>query len=177
MKTKQIPITISGSERVILQNYAKTAPLVLLRFKAQAVLLAVNGVSSNSIAPAFARKSSTIEQWLQDWRRHRLSSLFTGHQGNNNAGKLTTDQRNEIQQVLQSPPSDVGLPKEFWDVPQLKCYIQTQFDVVYECEDSYYFLLKFSNLSFKYPDKFDLKRDEPLIKERIKAIKKELIGI
>lgn len=75
---------------------------------------------------------------------------------------------------MQSPPSDVGLPKEFWDVPQLKQYIQVQFDVVYECEDSYHFLLKFSNLSFKYADTFDRKRNERLIKERMKAIAVEL---
>jgi transposase len=174
MATKQKPITISDVEISLLQAYAKAAPLVLIRFKAQAVLLAANGVSPEAMVAVFVRKPSTIEQWLEDWQKRRLSSIFTGHQDNHNAGKLTPEQKAEVQQVLQSPPSDFGLPKTFWDVPQLKQYIQTQFDVVYECADSYHFMLKFGNLSFKYADTFDRKRDEAFIAERMKAIQAEL---
>lgn len=174
MATKQKPITISDVETSLLQAYAKAAPLVLIRFKAQAVLLAANGVSPEAMVAVFARKPSTIAQWLKDWQKRRLSSIFTGHQDNHNAGKLTPEQKAEIQQVLQSPPSDFGLPKAFWDVPQLKQYVQTQFGVVYECADSYHFMLKFGNLSFKYADTFDQKRDEAFIAERMKAIQAEL---
>jgi len=39
---------------------------------------------------------------------------------------------------------------------------------------SYYFLLHFSGLSFKYPDTFDLKRNEQLIAERMKVIKEDV---
>ena len=80
----------------------------------------------------------------------------------------------EIQQTLQSPPSDYGLPKEFWDVPELKTYLSTNFDTVYESNRSYHYLLQFSNLSFKYADTFDRKRNEALIAERRRDIKKEL---
>ena len=61
-----------------------------------------------------------------------------------------------------------------WDVPILKDYISAQFDVVYESDESYYFLLRFSGLSFKYPDSFDRKRDEQLITERMKSIATEI---
>lgn len=172
--TKQIPLPVSGLETILLQAHTKTAPFVLLRFKAQAVLLASSGVDTAAIALACSRRPSTVEGWLKDWRQRRLSSIFTGHKDNSNAGKLTNEQLEEIKQTLQQPPSATGLPKEFWDVPQLKQYIHTQFDVVYECDDSYHFLLKFSNLSFKYPDTFDRKRDEDFIAERMKSIKTEL---
>jgi len=111
---------------------------------------------------------------LRNWRNLRLSSLFTGHKNNQNAVKLTKEQKEEIQAILSQPPSDIGLPKEFWNVPQLKSYVQTKFDVIYESNESYYFLLRFSNLSFKYPDKFDLRRNEELIAQRMKEIKKEI---
>jgi transposase len=103
-----------------------------------------------------------------------LSSIFTGHQDNHNAGKLNPEQREEIQQALQSPPSDFGLPKEFWDVPQLKQYISATFDIQYLADKSYRLILHFSNLSFKYADTFDRKRDESFIEERMKAIAAEL---
>jgi hypothetical protein len=58
MATTQTPITILGLETILLQDYAKTAPPVLLRFKAQAVLLAANGVSPEAVASVFARNRS-----------------------------------------------------------------------------------------------------------------------
>lgn len=169
-----IKINITNQEIVLLQDYAKSSPLLLIQLKAYAVLLAYGGTTNETIALAMKRKPRTISLWLSDWQKRRMASLFTGHQNNNNAGKLTKAQQDEIKLVLKSPPSDFGLPKEFWDVPQLKQYIQTTFGIVYESTSSYHFLLTFSNLSFKYPDKFDLKRDEVFIKERMKAIKKEL---
>jgi len=171
---KQKPITTSGLEQQLLKDYVRTSPLVLLRFKAQAVLLAAGGATPDLIALAVDRKPRTVETWLSDWHRLRLSSIFTGHADNRNAGKLTQEQLEEIQQTLQSPPSDYGLPKDFWDVPLLKQYVAANFDVIYECEDSYHYLLKFSNLSFKYADIFDRKRDEMLIEERMRAIRTEI---
>lgn len=171
---KTTKINISGLEGQLLKQYAKSAPLVLVRFKAQAVLLASNGVAITTIADVMDKKPRTVELWLRNWYERRLGSIFTGHQDNNNASKLTPEEKEEIQQALQSPPSDFGLPKEFWDVPQLKQYVSAQFGVVYECDQSYHFLLKFSNLSFKYADTFDRKRDEGFIETRMKAIAAEL---
>ena len=167
-------IDISNQEIVLLQDYAKTSPLLLIRLKAYAILLAYGNTPKQNIGLAIKRQPRTISLWLGDWQERRIASLFTGHQNNNNAGKLTKVQQEEIKLVLKFPPSDHGLPREFWDVPQLKQYIQATFGIVYESTSSYHFLLTFSNLSFKYPNKFDLKRDEVFVKERMKAIKKEL---
>ncbi|MFH1233505.1 MAG: IS630 family transposase, partial [Patescibacteria group bacterium] len=71
-------------------------------------------------------------------------------------------------------PSEYGLPKEFWDIPILKRYVKAEFGTVYESRQSYYFLLKFSNLSFKLPDKFDIRRNETLINQRIEEIRVEI---
>lgn len=76
--------------------------------------------------------------------------------------------------ALQQPPSAQHIPKEFWDVPSLKEYVEATFGVVYESPQSYHFLLRFSRLSFKYPDTFDRHRDEEKITERMEEIHKEL---
>lgn len=136
--------------------------------------MASSGVAVSNISDIFDRSQYTIRQWLKDWHSRRLSSIFTGHKDNSNASKLTPEQKEEVQQALQSPPSDFGLPKEFWDVPQLKRYVEASFGVQYESDKSYHFLLTFSNLSFKYPDTFDRRRDEAFIAERMKAIQSEL---
>ena len=139
-------INITNQEIVLLQDYAKTSPLLLVQLKAYAVLLAYGGTSKQTIGLAMKRQPRTISLWLNDWHKHRIASLFTGHQDNNNAGKLTKVQQEEIKLVLQSSPSNYGLPQEFWDVPQLKQYIQATFGIVYESTSSYHFLLTFSNL-------------------------------
>lgn len=87
MATKQKLIRISGLEQQLLRDYVKTSPLVLLRFKAQAVLLAAHGVESETIA---------VEAWLTDWNQRRLASIFTGYKDNRNAGKLTSEQLEEV---------------------------------------------------------------------------------
>jgi transposase len=137
-------------------------------------LLASGGVGSETIAGVFGRKPRTIELWLRNWATRRLASIFSGHQDNNNAGKLTKPQLQEIRQTLQSPPSEQGIPKEFWDVPTLRNYVSATFGVVYESDKSYHFLLEFSGLSFKYPDTFDLRRDDAFIAKRMEEIKAEI---
>jgi transposase len=165
---------ITQQEQIILQGYIKTSPLVLIRFKAQAVVLASTGVPSESICLATNRSSRTVADWLRAWRKQRLASIFTGHAGNLNASKLTKDQLAEIQQVLAEPPRDHGIPGSFWDVPKLKTYLQTKFEILYESPQSYHFLLRFSNLSFKYPDTFDLRRNVAMIEARMREIHTEV---
>jgi len=169
-----IKINITNEEKITLKTYAKAAPLILVRFKAQAVLLASNGISHSVIGDYMDKKPRTVSAWLADWQKRHLASIFSGHEDNNNASKLTAEQKQSVRQALSLPPSDYGLPKDFWDVPQLKQYVSAEFGVVYESDQSYHFLLKFSNLSFKYPDTFDRKRDETAITERMSLIKAEL---
>jgi transposase len=169
-----VKIKITNDEKIILRSYVKKSPLILVCLKAQTILMAARGISTEDIADIVGRKERTVILWMRGWRKERMASIVTGHRNNINAGKLTREQMSEIRKVLQSPPSDKGLPKEFWDVPQLKKYISAEFNVIYESNKSYHFLLKFSNLSFKYPDTFDLKRDETAIGLAMKAIRKEI---
>lgn len=167
-------INITEQEKALLTAYIRTSPLALVRYKAQAVLLASAGTVPDAIGLAVDRRPRTVVVWLQDWTARRMASIFSGHSDNHNASKLTTDQREQIKEVLSQTPSTYGLPGEFWDVPSLKEYLEVTFGVVYECDQSYHYLLKFGNLSFKYPDTFDRKRDEAFIAERMKAIRSEL---
>lgn len=129
------------------------------------------------IADVLGRNSRTIERWIRDFKQIRMASLFTGHKDNENAAKLTRDQKVEISQVLSDKPSVYGLPKEFWNTPQLKRYVKAEFGIVYESERSYHYLLQFSNLSFKQPDVFDIRRNEVLIKKQIAKIRRTLIPL
>lgn len=169
LKTK-----ITDEERQILVAFNRDSPVLLVRLKSQAIMSSDQGLSSKSIALNVGKSMRAVERWLSDWTKRRTASVFSGHTDNHNASKLTAEQLAQIKEVLAQPPSEYGIPKEMWDVPTLKDYISATFGVVYESPESYYFLLRFSGLSFKYPDTFDLKRNETFIAERMKAIKAEL---
>lgn len=165
---------INNDEKLLLKAYQKTSPLILIRLKCQAILTREKGVKLEDIADLVSRSEQTVGRWIADFEARHMASIFSGHARNQNAGKLTKAQKEEIREVLKNPPSEIGLPKAFWDVPTLKQYIAATFDVVYESTQSYHFLLSFSDLSFKYPDTFDIRRDETRITQRMKEIRKEI---
>lgn len=165
---------LSAQEIQLLKNHFRKSPIALIRVKAQAVLMNHRGLPQEEIAELVVKNIRSVQRYLAGFSRKRLASLFSGHTDNENASKLTRKQKQEIKTVLSRPPEAGGLPKKFWDVPVLKHYVNAQFGVVYKSRQSYHFLLKFSGLSFKYPDKLSPRRNEALISQRIKAVRKEI---
>lgn len=170
-----IQIHLSEEEKRILKNYFKTTSLILIRLKSQAILLRDKSIKVKDVADVLDKDERSIERWIKDFDKRRLSSIFTGHKNNQNAAKLTRDQKKEIKEILSQKPSIYGLPKEFWDIPTLKKYVKATFGVVYESFRSYHYLLEFSNLSFKQPDIFDVRRDDNLVWKRLIEIRREII--
>lgn len=169
-----VKTNITTEEKALLKGYLKKSPLLLIRLKCLAILSRGKGMKVKDIADIAGKHEKTVSQWLSEWNDRRMASIFTGHWNNQNASKLTKEQKKEIKEALAKPPSEYDIPKEFWDVPALKEYIQTKFDVIYESVQSYHFLLSFGNLSFKYPDTFDYRRDEAKISERMAEIHEEI---
>lgn len=170
-----VKLNVSEEEKQIVKEYFKTSPLMLIRLKAQAILMRNRSIHIVDIASVLSRDERTIRRWIKDFKLRRIASIFTGKKDNENASKLTRIQKEEIRKILKQKPSVYGLPKEFWDVPQLKTYIYAQFGTVYESERSYHFLLEFGKLSFKIPDTFNVKRNEYIITERMEEIYEEII--
>ena len=170
-----VKIELSGDEKQVLANYFKTTPLILIRLKSQAILMKERGISFEDIAAVLGRNERTIRRWVKDFEKMRLGSIFTGQKNNQHAAKLTRTQKAEIKKVLSQKPSVYGLSKDFWGVPQLKRYIWANFGIVYESDRSYHFLLEFGNLSFKFPDKFNVRRNDSQITDRMEEIYGEII--
>lgn len=168
------PVQITLNEKELLEDWRRYGTSPLIRDRALAVIINSQGKSAHFIAKVLSRKNATVYSWLSRFKEYRLSSILTKYRGNTNASKLTPRQRKQIKKVLSQPPSDYGIPKEFWQVKDLKRYIKAEFGVVYESERSYHFLFKLSRFSWKLPDRFDIKRDDGFVKKRIKEIRKEI---
>lgn len=167
-------LALSADEVSLLKNYFKYSPIALIRVKAQAVLMSERGLPQEEISELVIRDIRSVQRYIEDFGKTRLASIFSGHVDNENASKLTREQKTEIKKVLLKTPEEGGLPVNFWNVPKLKAYIKAEFGVMYESNVSYHYLLKFSGLSFKYPDKLSPRRDEAFIKKRIQAVRHEI---
>ena len=167
-------ISLTLPEKEVVEGYIKTTLLTSVRFRAYAVLMRSDGLEVKQISKYVFHSERTITRWLKDFSKQRLASLFSGNVDNENASKLTREQKQEIKDLLSQPPNEKGLPIEFWSVPKLKEYLSAVFGVVYESDQSYHFLLKFSNLSFKYPDKLSPRRNGVEIEKRIVEIREEV---
>ena len=168
-------IKLTKEEQELLHLYQKKSQIELTRNKCQVVLMYCNDLDTKKIVQITDSKLRTIQRWVKDFREKRISSIFSFKVRNENASKLTREQKLEIAEALKQPVTEDSLiPKRFWDVPELRKYISARFDVVYESKQSYHFLLKFSELSFKYPEKVDSHKDQVLIDRRMKEIYQEL---
>lgn len=167
-------ISLTAQESEILSDYVKKCPIPTIRLRAHALLMRNQGINLRDISTLVFRSQRAITRWFVEFNKIRLSSIFSGHIDNENAGKLTRNQKLKIKKVLGTPPNKYGVPKEFWNAPKLKEYVRAEFGVIYESDISYHFLLKFSGLSFKYPDITSPRRNEGFIKSRIKEIREEI---
>ena len=165
---------LTNDERELLRGHFSKSPISLVRLKAQAILMRNEGLKQSLVAKFVVRSERTIQRWVRDFSKRRMASIFSGHKDNENASKLTRAQKSEISKVLKQPPSEYGIPKDFWDVPALRDYICAEFGTVYESTQSYHYLLKFSNLSFHYPARFDVRRNEKEIQTRMSELRGEV---
>mgnify|MGYP000855733101 CR=1 FL=1 len=147
---------------------------VLVRMKAEAILYASEGVGIGIIAKMVERAERTVQEWLADWQATRMCSVLTGHAGNQNAAKLTRDQKQELKKILAQPPSQTGIHAEFWDVPAIRDVVKIMFDVEYQADSSYQLLLRFCGPSLELPDPFDKHRNEKAITRRMTEVKTQV---
>jgi transposase len=171
-------INYTKEEVTIFKNYYHSSNIELIRQKSHCHILRDKNFKEKEIAIILMRDLSTIQRWISEFYKIRLASLHSFKLGNENSSKLTREQKEEIKRILQEPVTeDSDLPKRFWDVPRLREYVSTQFSVEYDSRQSYHYLLKFSNLSFKYPERRDIRRNEELVQERMKEVKTETENI
>lgn len=168
-------VSVDPDEQRVLLNWKKRGDtMTLIRLKAEAILYSSKGVSVEIISELVDRSQRTVSEWLSDWNYYRLNSVVTEHAGNQNAAKLTREQKEDLKSVLKSPPSESGISADFWDVPALEDVVKTRFGVEYESDSSYQLLMKFLGMSFKKPDPFDKRRDEAKIAARMNEIKEQV---
>ena len=171
-------IQLTDDELRILQDHRKGAPHKLMRLKSEAIIMLSMGASRKFAAEFVERSTETIKRWVRQWNESGLESIRTGHAGNDNASKLTREQAEETREALSRPPSEQGIPADFWDVPRLAGWMHEHFDVEYRSRSSYHRRFRMAELSFHKPVGVDRHRaPEAEIEARMEQIHAEIARI
>jgi len=122
-------VVVEEHEWSALQVHKTESPYKLMRRKSEAILMLSEGVGVDVVARLVERATRTVMEWARDWRRDRLSSICTGHVGNNNASKISQEQGKEILEALSRPPSEQGIAAEFWNIHDLAGWMHERFGI------------------------------------------------
>jgi len=159
----------------ILIGHYKKAQTLLIRERAHAIILSMQGETVPRIARMLLRKTDTVRGWINSYSQYKLASIFPKYSDNTNASKLTPEQLKEIVHTIQAVlDTGDGLPSQFWSVSKLKTYLQAEYGVVYESERSYHHLFAISHYSFKLPEGFDRRRNDELVNTRMPEVYTEI---
>lgn len=161
---------LSKTEQKTLKDHYRHSQTALTRERAHAVLLSASGHSIPKIADILFRDTDAVYRWIAAFEELRMASIFPGYTENHNAAKLTTEQKEEVKQALETN----SLPASFWTLPKFKEYIKGTFNVVYESDRSYHYLLEYCGYSFKLPSPFDKRRNDDAAQKRLTEIHREL---
>jgi len=171
-------IQFTDDELRILQDHRKGAPHKLMRLKSEAIIMLSMGAGKEFVAEFVERSTETIKRWVRQWNESGLASIRTGHAGNDNASKLTREQAEETGEALSRPPSEQGIPADFWDVPRLVNWMHEHFDIEYRSRSSYHRRFHMAELSFHRPVGVDRRRaPEEEIEVRMAQIRDEIAEI
>ena len=168
-------VVVAEHEWSILQMHKARSPYKLMRRKSEAILMLSEGIGVDLVARLLERAAGTVVEWVRDWRRDRLSSIRTGHAGNSNASKLSSEQERQTLEALSRPPSEQGIAAEFWNTHDLAGWMHGRFGVEYASDSSYRCLLHMAGLSFHLPEEVDRRRaDETGVEARMAQIRAEI---
>lgn len=162
---------LTSQEREVLKDHYRHCQTALIRERAHAILLSDQRHSIPEIARMLFRDADTVYGWIKSFNEIRIASIFPGYRDNHNASKLTKEQKEEVKRTLSKPN---GLTTSFWTLPKFKEYVAAHFNIVYESDRSYHYLLAYCGYSFKLPNPFDKRRNEAKAQKRLNNIHQEL---
>jgi transposase len=122
----------SQTARILLQlrkeAFKDQEPRVAQRF--HAIALSIEGYTTSQIAQSLKVHRSSVPLWIDQWNKEREVGLLEGHRQGRPAG-LTRQQREQLEDILDSGPVAYGLETGIWTSPVISRVIAEEFNVHY----------------------------------------------
>lgn len=168
MKT-EIKLTDHQQEELLKvkkQNQSST-----IRDRAHAVLLRAKGKKIKEIAEILFKGETFVKEAIKTYQEKGILGILDYGKGGNNK-KLTKEQKEKLRKLLEKEPKEYGFNQSFWSIDLLKVFVQRQFNVTYQSDQSYCDLFRYCGFSFQKPQKKDIRQDPVKIEQFKDALKK-----
>ena len=96
----------------------------------QAVLLNSQGRTSGELAEILQAPRSKVSEWLARYQEHGVEGLLEGQRSGRPA-QLTSEQRQQLGDILDSGPVAYGLDTGVWTSPMIAWVLEQEFGVHY----------------------------------------------
>src|SRR5271155_4882987 len=96
----------------------------------QAVVLNSEGRTSGELAHLLAAPRSRVSEWLAHYQAYGVEGLLEGHRSGRPV-ELTSAQRKQLDDILDSGPVAYGLDTGIWTSPMIAWVIEEEFGIVY----------------------------------------------
>jgi len=124
--------------------------------RAITVSMQLQGYKQREIQEILSVSSGFISKWTQIFTMQGVSALKLAYKGS--VGYLKPDERAAIIDWLQK--------KNYWNLGELKAYIEDQYDIVFSSQQSYYEIFDSAGLSWKKAQKRNPKTAPELVKKK-----------
>lgn len=131
MRPRQLHLHPSTFKRLIrLTKEAERDGAYRVAKRLQAVVLNAEGRTSGDIAAILKAPRSKVSQWLAHYEQHGVEGLLEG-QRSGRSPELSTLQRQQLGDILDSGPVAYGLDCGVWTSPMIAWLIEEEFGVAY----------------------------------------------
>lgn len=125
-----------------------------------------NGVTQSALADWFDVERKTIYNWLTRFEERDVESAIRDDHRTGRPRKLSDDQLDKLESILQHPPTDVGFDAPAWTTALVQDFISERFDTEYS-RPSCRRLLREAGLRYQTPRSAaaDADADDPVALE------------
>jgi putative transposase len=138
-----------------LAEFIKSNPDARELKRAVTIKMWLKGYKQREIQESLSVSSGFISKWTANYAMQGISALKLAYRGS--AGYLKPEERAAIINWLQA--------KKYWNLVELKAYIEEQYEVVFSSHQSYYELFEQAGVSWKKTQKCNPKTDPELVKK------------
>jgi len=152
-----------------LKNFYKKEKNPKAKVRLLATILRKNGKSLSEISYSIQKPIMTISDWLRKIEEEGLHRIYSVKQ-TGKPSKLTDDQLNKLEIILDESPEKQGIPFKIWTTSLVQYIINKVFDVIYQIRNIRKIVKKLG-FRLKVPRQENLKKNDKSVEKFKKKLK------
>ena len=152
-----------------LKNFYKKERNPKAKVRLLATILRKNGKSLSEISYSIQKPIMTISDWLRKIEEEGLHRIYSVKQ-TGKPSKLTDDQLNKLEIILDESPEKQGIPFKIWTTSLVQYIINKVFDVIYQIRNIRKIVKKLG-FRLKVPRQENLKKNDKSVEKFKKKLK------